>query len=66
MFQLERTSDEEGVLRVGFSRKLNAENSLCDITIPATGMLYPIVRLSQGTQTYAFVPLDRVTVRVHA
>ena len=60
MFQLERTSDEEGVLRVGFSRKLNEENSLCDITIPAEGMLYPVVRLSQKMQTYTFVPLDRV------
>jgi hypothetical protein len=60
MFQLERTSDDDGVLRVGFSRKLNEENSLCDITIPAEGMLYPIVRLSQKMQTYTFVPLDRV------
>jgi len=61
MFQLERTSDEAGVLRVGFSRKLNEENSLCNITIPEEGMLYPIVRLSQKMQTYyTFVPLDRV------
>lgn len=60
MFQLERTSDEEGVLRVGLSRKLNEENSLCDIAIPAEGMLYPIVRLSKEMQTYTFVPLDRV------
>jgi hypothetical protein len=60
MFQLERTSHEEGVLRIGFSRKLNEENSLCDITIPAEGMLYPIVRLSKKMQTYTFVPLDRV------
>ena len=60
MFQLERTSDEAGVLRVGFARKLNEENSLCDIAIPAEGMLYPVVRLSQRMQTYTFVPLDRV------
>lgn len=60
MFQLERTCDAAGVLRVGFARKLNEENSLCDIAIPAEGMLYPVVRLSQRMQTYTFVPLDRV------
>jgi hypothetical protein len=66
MFQLERTCGEAGVLRVGFARKLNEENSLCNITIPEEGVLYPIVRLSQKMQTYTFVPLDCVTVPVDA
>jgi hypothetical protein len=66
MFQLERAPGEEAVLRVGFSRKLNEENSLCNIMIPEEGMLYPVVRLSQNMQTYTFVSLDCVTLRADA
>ena len=63
MFQLEHTFGDTGVLRVGFARKLNEENSLCSITIPEEGVLYPIVRLSHKLKTYyTFVPLDCVTL----
>jgi hypothetical protein len=67
MFQLERTFGNTGVLRVGFARKLNRKNSLCSITIPEEGVLYPIVRLSQKLKTYyTFVPLDCVTLPADA